>query len=152
MSVCIFTSTEEFDPVSILIRAKCDSIDSHIGFYDLDSKQTLSTMCDGKGVAWRPVAKNQHINLLLDHEDTSVMQAAYAKALTQLGRSYDALDILGIALGRDWSTADHFICSVLVFWAFEQIGSPLLAMWGQPLEHFWPCHARLSPYLKQRLL
>jgi hypothetical protein len=142
MNICIFTSTEEFDPISVLIRAKCDSI---------DNGQTFSAMADGKGVTWRPVSQHQTINLLLDHQDPTVMQAAFQKALTQLGRPYDELDILGIALGRDWCTANHFICSVLVFWAFDQVGSPLLAMWGQPLEHFWPCHARLSPCLKQRI-
>lgn len=148
-NICLGTSTEQFDPVSILIRAKTESAESHIFFFDLDTRRTFSAMSDGKGVAWRPLGKNQQLILLLDHESPSVMQLAFGKALTQEGRPYDKLDILGMALGRDWYTADHFICSALIFWAFNQVGNPLLAMWGIPLGHFWPCHARLSPYLRK---
>lgn len=149
-NICIGTSTEKYDPVSILIRDKTESAESHIFFYDLDTKLTFSAMCDGKGVAWRPLGRHQQIVLLLDHASPAVMQAAFTKALTQQGLDYDALDIVGMILNRDWCTADHFICSALIFWAFDQVGSPLLAMWGIPLAHFWPCHARLSPYLRNR--
>jgi hypothetical protein len=62
--ICFFVSTETLDPVSALIRAKTQSDWSHVGFYDLDKKLTFSAMDDGKGVAYRPIAKFQKMMLL----------------------------------------------------------------------------------------
>jgi hypothetical protein len=149
MNVCLFVSTEEFDPVSILIRQRTDCSWSHVGFYDLDNNLTFSAMCDGKGVAWRPVAKNQKI-MLLDVNPPQALQDAFAKAVTQEGKPYNELDILGIALDRDWSTADSYICSSLVFWAFQRILHPLLAMWAIPFDHFTPRDVLVSPFVSMR--
>jgi hypothetical protein len=146
MNVCLFVSTEEFDPVSILIRERTECSWSHVGFYDLETKLTFSAMCDGKGVAWRPVGPHQKM-LLLNH---ATPQPAMDLALTQIGKSYNELDIIGIAVGRDWSTADRYICSTLVLWSFEQANMPLLAMWAIPLDHMTPRDVLLSPYLKER--
>jgi hypothetical protein len=68
-NVTLFVSTEEFDPISILIREKTECAWSHVGFFYLDTKLTFSAMCDGKGVTWRALGKNQKIVLLLDHEN-----------------------------------------------------------------------------------
>ena len=100
-------------------------------------------MCDGKGVAWRPIKKRQKVFLI----DAPGTPAALEKALSQEGRSYDMLDIVGIALDRDLSIPDHFICSTLVLWAFQQSGNPLLNMEFIPLDHFTPRDVLISPHV-----
>jgi cell wall-associated NlpC family hydrolase len=72
------------------------------------------------------------------------VQEAHAKALTQEGRPYDMLAIVGIALGRNLRLPQHFICSTLVLWAFEQSGNPLINMTFIPLDHFTPRDILLS--------
>jgi hypothetical protein len=147
--ICLFVSTEEFDPVSILIREKTECDWSHVGFYRLSDNMTFSAMCDGKGVAWRAVEKQQKI-MLLDVSPEYNVAAAFAKPLTQEGKAYNELDILGIALGRNWTTADRFICSTLVLWAFQQAGYPLLNMRFLPLDHLTPRDVLLSGSVSQR--
>lgn len=151
MNICLFVSTQEFDPVSILIREKTECAWSHVGFYNLDDNTTFSAMCDGKGVAFRPVGKNQKIMLLdVPGRTRTDLNLAYTLARSQEGKSYNELDILGLALGRDWCTADRFICSTLVFWAFQKALCPLLGMWAIPLDHFTPRDILLSPYIAER--
>jgi hypothetical protein len=151
--VCLYMATETYDPVSILIRERTECAWSHVGFFNLENNQTFSAMCDGKGVAWRPIGRNQKI-LLLDVAPGMYMQnaiqMAFNKALTQIGKPYNELDILGITLGRDWCTADRFICSTLVLWAFDQIGTPLLGMWALPIDHMTPRDVLLSPLIIER--
>jgi hypothetical protein len=157
--ICLYMATEKFDPVSVLIREKtlCDW--SHVGFYRLSDNMTFSAMCDGLGVMWRPVKPTQEILLL----DAVGIDAAFAKALTQIGKPYDKLDIAGIALGFDWSAPEHFICSALVFWAFEpgatagalinnsfeRAGQPLINMQFIPRDHMTPRDVLLSPFVTE---
>lgn len=46
-------------------------------------------------------------------------------ALTQLGKPYDWLDILGIVLRQDWEERNAWICSRLFFWVCLQGGIQL---------------------------
>jgi hypothetical protein len=78
-----------------------------------------------------------------------IVEPAFEVALTQQGKAYNELDILGIALGRDWCTADRFICSTVVFWAFEKAGHPLIQMKFIPLQHLTPRDILLSPFVSQ---
>lgn len=145
MEYCLFLSTEELDPVSAAIReeTKCDW--SHVGFYRCEDGYTFSAMSDGKGVAWRPPNKRAKILKLA----AGGIESALSKALTQGGKPYDRLDIAGIALGANWSTASKFICSTLVLWAFEQAGIPLLNPTFIPRQHLTPRDVLLSPYLME---
>lgn len=148
-NIVLFVSTEEFDPISALIREKTECSWSHVGFYRLSDQMTFSAMCDGKGVAWRPVKPSQKM-LLLDCSAPEAAAKALACALTQAGKAYNTLDIAGIALARDWSSANQFICSTLVLWAFEQINFPLINMEFIPLEHLTPRDVLLSNLLTAR--
>jgi hypothetical protein len=113
--ICLFVSTEQFDPVSAIIREKTCCAWSHVGFYRISDNMTFSAMCDGSGVAWRPKKAHQEVLLL----DAPGVDAAFQKALTQIGKPYDLLDIGGLATGYNWYSPNHFICSVLVLWSFE---------------------------------
>jgi hypothetical protein len=164
-NICLFVSTEELDPVSALIREKTECAFSHVGFFHLVTQMTFSAMCDGLGVAWRPVKPSQKM-MLLDVENPppvpllpiagdrippiDIAKAALDVALTQAGKPYDRLDIAGIALGRDWTTPQHYICSTLVLWSFEQAGWPLLAPWAIPIDHRTPRDILLSTKISQR--
>jgi hypothetical protein len=139
-------STEKYDPLSVLIREKTECAWSHVGFLRLSDNMTFSAMCDGQGIAWRSVKPTQEILPL----DAVGCDAAFALALTQRGKPYDMLDIAGIALGFDWSSPEHFICSALVFWAFEQTDNPLLNMKFIPREHLTPRDVLLSSEVAQR--
>jgi len=145
MDHCLFLSTEEVNVASAAIRWKTESDWSHVGFYRLADAWTFSAMSDGQGVAWRPPNPKARI-LKLSVEG---IEAALSKALTQTGKAYDKLDILGIALDRNWSTADRFICSTLVLWSFEQIAIPLLNPRFIPREHMTPRDVLLSPYVTE---
>jgi hypothetical protein len=144
--ICLYMATEEFDPVSVLIRERTGCDWSHVGFYNPTAGMTFSAMCDGKGVAWRPVKSSQKILLL----DAVGVDDAFVKALTQAGKPYNMLDITGMVLGHDWTQANHFICNVLVLWAFEATGHPLLNMKFIPIHHFTPRDILLSPYVSLR--
>lgn len=97
-------------------------------------------MADGKGVAWREPNPKAQIMLL----QAPRMYEALPKALTQEGKPYDKLDILGIILDKDWFTVGSFICSTLVLWSFEEIGGPLLNPSFIPYEHITPRDLLLS--------
>lgn len=144
--ITLFVSTVKFDPESIAIReeTRCDW--SHVGFYKDGLTFSAMTRSGGiDGVAWRS------FNKLAKHMLLSVPRCdeALAMALTQEGKAYDKLDIIGIVLGTDWHSADKFICSTLVAWSFQKIGAPLLNMQFIPLEHFTPRDILLSPGLTQ---
>lgn len=142
---CLYLSTVEHDPVSATIRLRTECDWSHVGFYRIADGWTFSAMADGHGVAWRPPNPAAKV-LRLSVEG---IEAALSKALTQLGKPYDRLDILGIALGLDWAVANHFICSTLVTWSFQQAGVPLLNPRFIPLQHITPRDILLSPYVIQ---
>lgn len=52
-------------------------------------------------------------------------QAIIDAAMTQLGKPYDFLAILGIGLKRDWQEDDKWVCSELIGWAADKGGNPL---------------------------
>ena len=141
----LYVSTEEYDPISIAIRAKTECAWSHVGFYNPETKRTFSAMCDGKGVAWRTLKPSEKYMLL----DADGIDDAFKFALAQEGKPYDVLDIIGIVSGADLVQRQHFICSTLVLWSFQQAGKPLLGMWAIPLDHMTPRDVLLSPFIRE---
>ncbi len=143
---CLFLSTEELDIESAMIRrlSMCDW--SHVGFYRVDDGWTFAAMNDGNGIAWR--LPNPKAKLLL--LDVPRIDEALAAALTQAGKAYDVADILGFIANTSWHSPDKFICDRLVFWAFQQIGQPLLNHTFIPMEHLTPRDVLLSPLLTER--
>jgi|ERR1700756_488390 len=143
MNIRLFMSTEEVDPASAIIRwyTNCDW--SHTGWIDLDTNKTYSAMLVG-GVKWRPLNPNAKVLVL----SAPKMKEAFNKALSQEGHKYDFLDIVGIASGRNWSQPGEFICDKLVFWAYQEIGMPLLNHVFIPLIHLKPRDILLSPLVE----
>jgi hypothetical protein len=138
--ICAFVSTEMCDPISGLIRLHENALWSHIGFYRISDGWTFSAMADGKGVDWRkPITDAKILKL-----NVPGMDLAFQRALTKQGEGYDFLNILGIALGRDWHTAGHLICSGLFFWAFQDAGVSPLNMRFLQLDKFEPYHILLA--------
>lgn len=66
--------------------------------------------------------------------DDSVTKAAYEWALGKVGAPYDTRAIEGIALGEDWSSEGHFICSGL---AAGMLTQPAPAFFEFPLARHW---------------
>ena len=143
---CIYFSTVIDDPVSAGIRFRTQCAWSHVGFMRLSDRMTFSAMCDGLGVAWRPLHPDQKI-LLCDHPGVDL---AFEKAETQQGKEYDLLDIVGLGTGFDWHSSNHWICSVLVAWAFDQVGDPVVNMTFIPKIHLTPRDLLLGLNLKER--
>lgn len=144
--ICLYMSTVHLDPVSAFIRHFSDCAESHAGFFDTATRQTLSAMCDGKGVAWRPLKAHQQIILL----DAVGIDAAFAKMQTLLGDGYDIKQILGILLGKDWETPGKEICDYAVFWCFAETGGRLLNHDLYPMDHLVPRDLLLSEKLRPR--
>lgn len=65
----------------------------------------------------------------------------------QLGKPYDFAAIAAFPLDRDWRQPDHWICSELCAYAFEQAGRPLLNPAVQ-VSRLSPRDLALSPYVK----
>lgn len=145
LDYCLFLSTDTRNLESAAIRFRTECEWSHVGFLRTKDGWTFSAMCDGLGVNWRGPNPNAKMLKLA----VTGVEAALSRALTQYNKPYDKLDILGIALDRDWHTPNSFICSTLVLWAFEQIGIPLLNPTFIPREHLTPRDILLSPYVSE---
>lgn len=145
MEYCLFLSTVETDPISAIIRRATNCDWSHAGFMRLADGWTFSAMSDGQGVAWRPPNPNAKILKL----SVQGIEAALSKAQSQAGSKYDFMDIAGIALGCNWSAPGSFICDKLVFWAFQEIGAPLVNPTFIPAIHLTPRDILLSPYVTE---
>lgn len=144
--IALFVSTEEFDPVSAVIRWRTACAWSHTGFIRLSDDWTFSAMADG-GVAWREPNPKARV-LVLDYEHADL---ALAQALTKEGEGYDFLGIAGIETGKNLAAANTEFCSQLLFWATEAAGYPLLNMTFIPREHLTPRDVLLSPLVRERL-
>lgn len=138
-NIKLFVSTEPWDPVSAIIRYHTTSTWSHAGFIRLSDGWTFSAMLWG-GVKWRKPSRFAKFLVL----DCPYVDEAFEKALTQEGRSYDWLNILGFVASKNWQRPGKFICDRLVFWAFEQISQPLVNPTFIPCSHFTPRDILLS--------
>lgn len=138
--ICLFLSTDEFDPVSAFIRRFTNCDWSHAGFYSKEQNSTYSAMADGQGLTWRPIKPSQHI-LLLEAPGT---EEALNLATTWSGEKYDYRDIAGILLGANWQTKGRLICDVTLFKAFRLSGYPLVNPTFIPEEHLTPRDLLLS--------
>lgn len=67
------------------------------------------------------------------------------RALSQVGRPYDWLGVLGFGVRRDWAADDSWFCSEFVAWAFQAAGSPLLR--AEHVHRLTPRDLLLSPRL-----
>jgi hypothetical protein len=144
--ICLFCSTEEFDPVSAAIRRLTNCDWSHTGFYSLSDKLTYSAMSDGKGLAWRPVSASQRMLLL----NSVGMEVAFQQALAWIGEKYDFVDIMGLLLGKDWAKPNELICDVTVFRAHRLTDNPLVNPTFIPEIHLTPRDILTSPFVSAR--
>jgi len=114
----------------------------HCGWMRLSDGWTFSAQLGG--IKWRPPNPKAKI-LKLSADGT---EAALSKALSMEGKSYDVLGILGIAFAQNWEQAGTDFCSQLVFWAYDQVGCPLINMTFIPLEHLKPSYILLGRILE----
>jgi hypothetical protein len=143
--ICLFVSTERWDPVSAIIRLGTEDDWSHTGFYRPADGFTFSAMDDGKGVSFRkPI---EHAKLLL--LTTPRVDDMFEAALTQEGKPYNSLGILGIIFHRNWSDPNAEFCSQLVLWSAIKIGAPLLNPQFIPIQHMTPRDILLSPLVSE---
>jgi hypothetical protein len=143
--VCLFVSTEKWDPVSAAIRRATNCDWSHCGFYDRVTGLTYSAMADGKGLAFRPVGKHQKM-LLLTCPRVAEM---YAVAFAWHGEPYNFAGISGILFGRNWSRTGARFCDQTIFDAADVIGQPLVNPKFIPDMHLTPRDLLLSPYVEE---
>lgn len=143
--ICLFVSTQKWDLISALIRRGTNCAFSHVGWFRKSDRMTFSAMSDGKGLAWRPLKKNQEVLLL----DAPGAEESLALALQHEGAPYDFLDIAGIVLGRNWARPGHFICDKVVFQFQEAVGYPLVNSKFIPQCHLTPRDILLSPYVTE---
>lgn len=140
---CLFLSTEPFDPISAIIRWEETAEWSHCGWMRLSDGWTYSAQMSG--IKWRaPNPKAKILKLSCDG-----IEASLSKALGMAGHSYDFLGIVGIALGQNWEEKGTDFCSQLVFWAFQEVGCPLVNPRFIPVEHMKPSYILLSPYVNE---
>lgn len=139
--ICLFLSNDGSIEDHV-IDWYTNSIWPHCGWLRKSDMWTFSAQHDG-GVAWRPPNPRAKILKL----SAPGMDASLSKALPVAGSSYDMLDIIGIALSKDWSTPGEFICDKLLFWAQQEVGFPLLNHTYIPLIHLKPRDILLSPFI-----
>lgn len=60
------------------------------------------------------------------YEVDAERDAVEAAIRPQLGKAYDWLGCMGIAMHRDWRSDDKWFCSELIAYAFEKAGTPLV--------------------------
>lgn len=102
-------------------------------------------MHDGLGVNWRPPNPKAKVLALT----VPRAEEALDKALSRIGEAYDVRDIMGFFVNRNWETPHRAICDVLLFWAFAQIGQPLLNHTFVPMGHLTPRDVLLSPLISE---
>lgn len=56
----------------------------------------------------------------------SAVQAWHDALISQIGKPYDWLALVGMGVRRDWRNPDRWFCSELIQWASEKAGYPLL--------------------------
>jgi len=67
--------------------------------------------------------------------------AALAWGRSQIGKRYDLLALVGVAVHRDWHRDDRWFCSEFMAAMFEKGGSPLFR--AGALDHVFPQHSWL---------
>lgn len=113
--ICLFLSNDgSIEDHVIDWYTNCDW--AHCGWLRRSDMWTYSAQHDG-GLIWRP--PNPKAKILKLSADG--MDASLAKALTAEGSAYDMLNILGIALSKDWSTPGETICDKALFWFQDQV-------------------------------
>ena len=70
--------------------------------------------------------KKRFVTTLSTEQETKFWNAATA----QIGKPYDWTGIVAFIADRNWRHPDHWFCSELVAWCFEQAGVPLLRVAG----------------------
>lgn len=139
--ICLFLSNDGSIEDHI-IDWYTNSLWPHCGWLRQSDMWTFSAEHKG-GLIWRPPVPGVKILKL----SCDGMEASLSKALSAEGSAYDMLDILGIALSKDWSKPGEYICDKALFWFQQQVNCPLLNHTFIPLIHLKPRDILLSPYV-----
>ena len=71
----------------------------------------------------------------------------YRALKSQVGKPYDWFGILGFLFHRDWQNEDRWFCSELIAWAFDKVGTRILAD-SVRKSRVSPEHLLMSPMIK----
>jgi hypothetical protein len=115
--------TRSWLPGSLLIRAVTWSRWSHCAL--VDGEEVIEAAMFG-GVRRRPLAELLAANSAhrIEHLPVQDAAATIAAARSQLGKGYDWLGALGLALRGNWQNRQAWFCSELIAWAADHAGSP----------------------------
>lgn len=114
-------------PFSRLIRLATWSEFSHCDLICPDDDDLLIGSIPMKGVITHSLDERiDRSHRWAVYEVDGSAGAAWTYAAKQLGKSYDWLGILGIAMKRDWQGDDKWFCSELVAKACLEAGAPVV--------------------------
>jgi hypothetical protein len=127
MKTQILFSTNNL-PGSVLIRVGTWSDYSHVDIISPDRESGLILgATPWHGVSHRAIEDRiDHSTRWMICEFDADPKRVWAYAESQIGKKYDWLGCLGIAVHRDWEEDDKWFCSELVAKAALQAGVPLI--------------------------
>lgn len=110
------------DPVSKVIRWRTGSPWSHVALLD-DTGGNLIEAWATKGVRARaplvPKASDA-VELVRIYSPSAV--DVWLNAVSQLGKPYDWMAVIGLGLGQSWNSNEKWFCSELAAWSLEAAG------------------------------
>lgn len=130
-------------PGSLLIRACTWSDWSHVNLFAPDG--SLVGAAAPHGV--QPVSLEERLDLASAAASMCFPgdeAAAYAWALTQVGKPYDWLGVAGVGLHRDWEEDDKWFCSEFAGKALKEAG--FMPYRSEALKRLVPQHLWMLDY------
>jgi uncharacterized protein YycO len=124
MPIRIQLVTEQWNPISMAIRAATNHWASHAEYIDTEARTTLGARFRG-GVKIRPCSIDRYSRIEQFH--AYGIDEAYRWALTQVGKPYDTGAIAGMVVNRDWHDEGKWFCSEFLAVGQEKAGYPLLS-------------------------
>lgn len=123
---------------SVLLRTGMWSPWSHCGVIEGD---TVIQAAAGVGVVRTPLAEFKRIASRWAVVEFPASETFTAMAAaSQIGKPYDLLGAVGVAVHRNWDSDDKWFCSELVAYALQEAGLPLFREGGLfrvTPQHLW---------------
>jgi uncharacterized protein YycO len=129
---------------SRLIRWRDWSDYSHVDLVLPDGK-LLGALPDG-GVQIRDPYPTRSKLILSIEVSPDKYHSILFRALSQVGKPYDYVGILGFVFNRDWEDDSKWFCSELIAWLFKECGVPILRT--DNTDRISTKDLMLSPYLR----
>lgn len=131
---------------SKLIRFGTWSKYSHVDIILGDGQHVIgATALEGVRVEYVHEMKRKSSAWAIYEFDCKLDRELQQLAISQLGKGYDYLAIIGFIFRKKWQKETRWFCSELVAWVAEQLGCPLLT---GPHHRITPGALIKSPQLK----